>query len=368
MANVKKRYNPNSYNALDASIAFVVVIVLFFIVEKIFSSVVPDVNNRSEDFDYYRYTCISIIVTQALIFAVAFAFSRVRGVDLFSGSGFVYKIDGVGILFAMILTSGIFFLAEPTHLLFTENAFDLAYGYPYDVYTEKVSEIYKGDNFYLFLEIFLLSPLLPAVCEEVLFRGVVMRGLRQFGVAASVILSTLCFTLMHGNIEQIVLQFSIGLAIGAVVSVTKNFLLGAAMHLSNNLFNVLYYMAREEFAFVTNGGEKLFTVVTIIIGIVFAIAGGYYFIRLALKNSARSASGSPRELTLREKDDFALVKRAGEEWQTLYPVQVDIAAISDGSYFYKRNGVEKRINKKSSGIVSAIVLGIGILIAVVLVF
>ena len=57
-----------------------------------------------------------------------------------------------------------------------------------------------------------------------------MRGLEQFGGLFAVICSSVMFALMHGNFNQLILQFIGGLAIGGVVYITKNYFLGVIMH------------------------------------------------------------------------------------------------------------------------------------------
>ena len=61
----------------------------------------------------------------------------------------------------------------------------------------------------------LLSALLGAVCEEILFRGFLLSSLRKKGVLASVLLSALTFAAYHllgGGVLQAVCAFSVGIA------------------------------------------------------------------------------------------------------------------------------------------------------------
>lgn len=366
--DISKKYNPNSYNALDVSVAFIIILLLFVVLEVVVAVTARRLIAENENFDYYLYLCVSVILTQGLIFASAFVFSRLRGVPLFDGGGFVYKFDIIGILFGVILASGIYFLVFSAHFTFTENVFEVFYGLDYEEYTTQLNELYTGNEFYALLYIYILTPLLPCIAEEVFFRGIVMRGLRQFGVTASVVLSTMCFTLMHGNVEQIVLQFCLGLAIGATVTITGNFMIGAAMHFSNNLFVSLYSVNSSIVGELSAGGEEFADSVYIILGIIFIIVGGYYFINLAIKNKERKIKNTPREIALKEQSYYAVVKRNGEAAQRLYPVQVNDAILSDGTFYYLSKNGFKRVNKRANAYLSAILLAVGLIGSVIIIF
>ena len=366
--NRKKLYNPNSFNALDAAVSFIVVLVVFLILEFIITDIVLSLKESVENFDYYLYLCISSLITQGAIFLVGFLWCKIRRVDLFSGGGFICRFDFVPILFAILLCLGLYLTLYNAHLQFIEDIFPIIYGRSYSEYTEAYNSIIQGNPGYAVLYMYVLTPLLPCICEELLFRGVIMRGLRQFGVTASVILSAMCFTFMHGNIEQIVLQFALGLAMSAVVTITGNYMLGIAMHFTHNLITTILSVFSASYGMYANGGETFVEAVFIILGVVFLIVGGYYFIKLAISNKVKEAKFAPKELTLKEIDNYAIVKKQGEDEQILYPVQVDNGKINDGTYAYKRNGLWCRVNKRSNTALSIVFLAIGLAFSVVMIF
>lgn len=83
----------------------------------------------------------------------------------------------------------------------------------------------------------LASTLLPAVLEEVLFRGAVLHALRRFGDIIAISVSTILYTLSQPSLERMVYAFVLGLALayftlrsGSLLSaVAANFLLRTAM-------------------------------------------------------------------------------------------------------------------------------------------
>ncbi len=77
---------------------------------------------------------------------------------------------------------------------------------------------------------------LPALLEELVFRGYVLRTLRAYGDWFAVAVSSVLFGLMHGNIEQIPFALVVGFALGWLYIMTDNIWLPIAVHFANNAF------------------------------------------------------------------------------------------------------------------------------------
>jgi sodium transport system permease protein len=85
-----------------------------------------------------------------------------------------------------------------------------------------------------------LVALLPAVAEEVTFRGVVLAGLRRSGSRwIAVVGSALVFGLFHINPYHVVAAFAVGLLLGWVALESGSLLPGVLIHLVNNGAQVL---------------------------------------------------------------------------------------------------------------------------------
>ena len=86
----------------------------------------------------------------------------------------------------------------------------------------------------------LLVALLPAVAEEVTFRGVVLAGLRRSGSRwIAVVGSALVFGLFHINPYHVLAAFAVGLLLGWVALESGSLLPGVLIHLVNNGAQVL---------------------------------------------------------------------------------------------------------------------------------
>jgi sodium transport system permease protein len=82
---------------------------------------------------------------------------------------------------------------------------------------------------------FLLMALLPAVCEELAFRGFVLSGLRHLGSKSWAIgLTAVFFGIAHGVIQQSLAAAAVGLVIGYVALQTGSLIPCMLFHLSYN--------------------------------------------------------------------------------------------------------------------------------------
>lgn len=80
--------------------------------------------------------------------------------------------------------------------------------------------------------------LIPAFCEEFLFRGLVLPQLLPYGKTVAVIGSALLFGLMHANPAQMLYATVAGIVLGLVAIESGSIWAGVLIHLFNNLLTV----------------------------------------------------------------------------------------------------------------------------------
>ena len=106
---------------------------------------------------------------------------------------------------------------------------------------EPISLPLSDDRTPLVLLLSLVSTaVLPAIFEELVFRGVILQLLRPAGDVTALVLSSVLFGMTHGNVEQIPFATLFGLACGYFVLKTGNIYLGMVLHFLNNAVAVLY--------------------------------------------------------------------------------------------------------------------------------
>lgn len=119
----------------------------------------------------------------------------------------------------------------------------------------------------------LVIAVLPALLEELVFRGYVLQALRPYGDWFAIFVSALLFGLMHENIEQIPFAFVVGLALGWLCVYTNNIWLSVAAHFCNNalsltldfLGNQMEESAAETFCMYTMLGVGLLGIISAVI-------------------------------------------------------------------------------------------------------
>jgi membrane protease YdiL (CAAX protease family) len=84
--------------------------------------------------------------------------------------------------------------------------------------------------------------LLPAVCEEVLFRGVVLRGLAsRFVPLVAIVFSAALFSAYHMSLLQLLPTFTLGLLLGLLALRGDSVLPAMLAHLLNNSMAILVH-------------------------------------------------------------------------------------------------------------------------------
>lgn len=83
------------------------------------------------------------------------------------------------------------------------------------------------------------TAVVPAICEEYLFRGAILTNLLPYGKTTAILASALLFGLMHQNPLQILYTTLMGVVIGYVYIKTKSIWACMILHFINNFITVL---------------------------------------------------------------------------------------------------------------------------------
>ena len=81
---------------------------------------------------------------------------------------------------------------------------------------------------------FLCIAIIPAITEEIAFRGVILNFLRPYGDGFAILISSILFGLVHGNFVQIPFAFIVGLVCAVLVVKTNSIIPSILLHLLNN--------------------------------------------------------------------------------------------------------------------------------------
>lgn len=141
------------------------------------------------------------------------------------------------------------------------------------------------------------TALIPGLLEELVFRGYILQALRPYGDGFAVVVSSLLFGLLHGNVLQIPFAFIVGLICGFVVVQTGNIWVSVVLHMLNNAMAVILTYAG---GFLTQeASSRLDTTVSLLV----ALIGAACFLGLKATGSSLldKPSGGWTSLAVREK-------------------------------------------------------------------
>ena len=107
-------------------------------------------------------------------------------------------------------------------------------GFDYDMFASEPIDA----NYKLILTV-ISSALVPACCEEYLFRGVILSNVLPYGKTNAVIVSAVMFGLMHQNPAQMLYATAAGIVLGLVYIRTRSIWGVFLIHFFNNLISVI---------------------------------------------------------------------------------------------------------------------------------
>ncbi|MBE6677311.1 MAG: CPBP family intramembrane metalloprotease [Ruminococcaceae bacterium] len=167
-----------------------------------------------------------IIIIQIIVFAVpSFIYYGLRGGKLnypvISG-----KISGNTVLFTAGAFGVVFFGSLVIKLVFYSNGVEVGND---KGYMDALFAMEDGK-----FGMFLAYALVPALCEELFFRGIVFCEYKKYGSLNSIIISALYFTMVHFTADGFLIYLFAGFVLGAVTSVCRSVWPAVVIH---TLFN-----------------------------------------------------------------------------------------------------------------------------------
>ena len=93
---------------------------------------------------------------------------------------------------------------------------------------------------YLILSVCIIAPII----EEVIFRGIILNGmLKRYNPSTAIIISSLLFALIHGNLHQEINAFLLALIIGCIYYKTHSLYLTIYCHFFNNTASLKFLIS-----------------------------------------------------------------------------------------------------------------------------
>lgn len=95
----------------------------------------------------------------------------------------------------------------------------------------------------------IIFAVLPAIFEELIFRGILLNGLREgMGDVSALFMSAFLFAIMHGSLQQLIYPFILGIILGWIAMRTGSTFCSMLVHFLNNATAVIinYFTVRNE--------------------------------------------------------------------------------------------------------------------------
>ena len=179
-------------------------------------------NEGYDQKDWFLYC--SYLLPQAVLFAVAFLCLKFLKMPVkeYARS---QKCKPIYFLIAILLQMGLWSLSELNGLFLK---FLGKFGY------EDGGILLPSMEGFGFVGVLIVVALLPALMEELVFRGVLLNGLKSFKTVSAVVLCGALFSLYHRNPAQTLYQFCCGTAFALVAIRSGSILPTVVSHFINN--------------------------------------------------------------------------------------------------------------------------------------
>lgn len=233
MENKKEIIKRNIYNKTDSGLAFLLcnVIPLTLTFVFLFVLVIAKVDLKSVESELW-YLIISALISQGSFILTTVFINKTNKVS-YSALKVKFNVDLKTILLCVVIAFVCFF-----------GLFNLieVVGFALDKigYVSSSLSLPLTNGWNLVLNLLLLG-VLPAIAEELVFRGIIFNGLKNTkGNTFAVVISALLFALMHGNLAQLVYPFIMGLVFAIIVLRTGNLLCSIIVHMTNNFLVIIF--------------------------------------------------------------------------------------------------------------------------------
>lgn len=246
------------YNKTDSGIAFMLCNIVPLVFMFVFLSGVVAFGGDTEKIqNELWYLVVTALISQLSFPFVTFLIHKVNKIE-FSATKISFKLDWKKVLLCVGVAVVCFFGLY--------NFIDI-----FAYFFQRIGYVFEGPALPLntpadLVLNFVLLALLPAIGEELIFRGVIFNGLKNTkGSVIAVVGSSLLFALMHGNLAQFVYPFIMGLVFSIIVLRTGNLVYSVITHFVNNSLVLVFSYANISFS-IGN------TVLGILLGVVIAAA------------------------------------------------------------------------------------------------
>ncbi len=251
-----KNQNANQkLNILDGGKAFSLLIILYILLSTILSALTSVIS--IEPFD----SAVLSLSSPMAIFITLLAFNKRKCVSLrdLNAKSFNFKFAVI----AVVLAVGVLFAFGTLNELIAKLI---------NILGGKVSSaVIPVGEWWVFIISTVVFCVLPAISEELFFRGLILKSLKGVNKLFAILTVSLVFSIYHGNATQLAYQFIYGVILCLITIGAKSVIPAIITHFLNN-FIVLSFMQ-------FNISINLYAWWIILIGVVLTLGSIFYIIK-----------------------------------------------------------------------------------------
>ncbi|MDO5041627.1 MAG: type II CAAX endopeptidase family protein [Peptoniphilus sp.] len=276
---LKNKYKKKNLNVLSVN-TFTLVLAIIFL------TIGYSIQSR----DFFKGTFINevfIILIPALLLSGSGKRTEVLKVKEFSFKNFIRVILVVIFSYPLILLLNGIFLTILSQFIALEN-------FPMDYSHAKLKYL-----FYICL--------LPAICEEIFFRGALINSYKIYGGKFAILMSSLVFALFHFDVQNFIAPLLLGVLFGNLLELTGSIFAPMLAHFLNNViaFLTARYVNETIFKYLNQtelardiGSLQLYIIIVLgAISIVSVIVLRFLFVRMDREKRERDYLKGEHERT-----------------------------------------------------------------------
>lgn len=214
----------NKYTVKDSCFAFILSIVMPSVLAVIVLMIASGFTNLETFQTTKIYKILSLLISQVAFLMIFITISAKRKASIKNN---LFKKLNLKSVFIVVLISLIcLFLLSP--LVNVYDAFLTSIGISEQSLSLDLNSV--ENLIFLILIVGVFAP----ICEELVFRGVILGGLKKYGDKKAILISALLFMLMHLSLHQTIYQFVLGIILGCIFIYTGNIFATILVHFINN--------------------------------------------------------------------------------------------------------------------------------------
>lgn len=235
---------------------------------------------------------IGTAVATASLFVVCALYASNKNINFFKATTLNVKPKLSSVLTGLLTVVGLIFAVMPIAIFFMNFLDDNGLA------VESPAGGLLPDNPDAMSIIFfiILVCVLPALCEEVLMRGIIAKGFSRWGLIRASLLSGFMFMLFHMNPAQTIYQFTLGVVLGIFMLYGGSIWTVIIMHFFNNFLSVILDLVLD--AEIQTAIFVDYWYISTVLGALVAAAGIVLFIKFTPKAFDRDFEIKQRQLEI----------------------------------------------------------------------